>query len=251
MAVTIKKTKNSFSLEKFTPILILLIITLSFAVGYLFNKVNALEQTSNNPSIAGVASEPSVPENGKLSDEQASKLPAVNDTDHVRGSRDAAITIIEYSDFECPFCSRFHPSMLEAMDVYGDDIAWVYRHFPLDTIHPSAIPAALASECVADLGGNDAFWDFTDYLFENQTTALSDLPGSAANIGLSASAVQTCMDSGRFDDKVDAQYTAGAQAGVSGTPGNFVVNRNGDVWSLPGAVPFETLKVTIDEALAN
>ncbi|MDP3953732.1 MAG: thioredoxin domain-containing protein [bacterium] len=87
--------------------------------------------------------------------------------DHIRGSLDASVKIVEYSDLECPFCKRFHPEMKAVMDQYDGNMAWVYRHLPLESIHPSARPLAEGSECVAELGGNDGFWRYVDYVFEN------------------------------------------------------------------------------------
>lgn len=90
-------------------------------------------------------------------------LPAVNkDSDHIKGNKDAKITIVEYSDMECPYCQRFHPTMQQVIADYGDKVNWVYRHFPLTSIHPNAMNLALSSECVAELEGNDKFWEFVD-----------------------------------------------------------------------------------------
>jgi protein-disulfide isomerase len=88
----------------------------------------------------------------------------VTSDDHVKGNPDSPITIVEYSDFDCPFCSRFHATLEQVM-AENDDVAWVYRHFPLTQLHPNAAAVAAASECVADLEGNDAFWTFTDGYF--------------------------------------------------------------------------------------
>jgi len=93
----------------------------------------------------------------------------VLETDHVAGNPDAPITIIEYSDFQCPFCSRAHPTVARVVEESDGEINWVYRHFPLTNIHPAAYPASVASECVAELAGNDAFWVFTDTLFALQS----------------------------------------------------------------------------------
>lgn len=81
--------------------------------------------------------------------------------DHIRGSTNAKVAVIEYSDFECPFCHRVHPTYQQIMETYGDDVLWVYRHFPL-SFHPNAMPFAVASECVNKIGGSDAFWKFAD-----------------------------------------------------------------------------------------
>lgn len=85
------------------------------------------------------------------------------DGDHIRGDANAPIKIIEYSDYECPFCSRVHPTIQSLLST-NSDVAWIYRHLPLEQIHPMARPLAEASECAAELGGNDAFWAFTDAL---------------------------------------------------------------------------------------
>lgn len=92
-------------------------------------------------------------------------LPPVTAADHLDGPVGAPITIIEYSDLDCPFCKRFHETMNQVKAEYGDQVAWVYRHLPLLSLHPNAGLLAEATECVAELGGNDKFWDFLDRVF--------------------------------------------------------------------------------------
>jgi len=87
--------------------------------------------------------------------------------DFVRGSEDARILVIEFSDIECPFCARFHETMNEALTVYPNDIQWVYRHFPLDQIHPNARKAAATVECIGEQKGSDAYWTALDAMFAN------------------------------------------------------------------------------------
>lgn len=249
-------------LERLIPVLLFASIGLAFLVGLLWQKVNNLE---SGGTVAGNAEGRQIqigegdgtqepvqegPSQGKMSAEQAQNIPEVDSDDHVRGSSNAKVFLIEYSDYECPFCSRFHPTALQVLDDFGDDVAWVYRHFPLDQIHPKARPAALASECVAELGGNDAFWAFTDFIFEDQTT-LSDLEGVASKVGVNVSAFNTCVDSDKYADYVESDYQEGITAGVRGTPGNFIVNTKGDAWFVPGAYPYEQIKPFIDEALQS
>lgn len=97
---------------------------------------------------------------------EVANIPAVSADDHYRGNKDAKIVLVEYSDHECPFCEMFHPTMTQLLDEYGDDVAWVYRNYPL-SFHTFAQKAAEAAECVADIGGNDAYWEYTDMLFSN------------------------------------------------------------------------------------
>jgi protein-disulfide isomerase len=82
----------------------------------------------------------------------------ITSADHIRGNPNAPVKIVEYSDMECPFCKRFHPTMQQTVDEYDGKVAWVYRHFPLDSIHSKARSEAIATECAGELGGNDMFW---------------------------------------------------------------------------------------------
>lgn len=98
--------------------------------------------------------------------ENVTEFEPINETDHIKGNEDAKIVLIEYSDFECPFCQKFHLTMLQILNDYENDIAWVYRHFPLDAIHKKARPFAIASECAYSQKGNDAFWKMSDIFFK-------------------------------------------------------------------------------------
>jgi protein-disulfide isomerase len=236
-------------LERLLPILLVATVILAFAVGILWQKVSSLEggKTTEETQPTEVVQPPV---DGKLSEDQAGKVEKVSDKDHIRGNKDAKVFLIEYSDFGCSFCVRFHSTAQQVLDEYGDDVAWIYRHFPLD-IHSRAV--AQTSECAAELGGEDMFWRFADEVLENQETALSDsgLKNTANKLGLDASAFSECIESERYKDKIEDQYQSGLTAGVAGTPGSFLVNSKGEVWNIPGAVPFEILKETIDEALQD
>lgn len=161
-------------------------------------------------------------------------LAPVTGDEHIIGDlENAKVVLVEYSDFECPFCERHHPSMQQAVEDFGDDVAWVMRHFPL-SFHPQAEPAALASECAADQG---AFWEFGDTLFANQGLLSDDYYVEVAgDLGLNVSQFEDCYESAEFKSAVSEDYASGAAAGVQGTPATFV---NGQLVS--GAVPYETL----------
>ena len=158
------------------------------------------------------------------------------------GPANAPVTIVEFSDFECPFCSRIVPTMNQDKEQYGDKVRIVFRQFPLN-IHPNAPKAAEASLC-ANVQGK--FWEMHDAMFADQRNlGVPSLKTMAAGIeGIDAEAFNQCLDSGQFAEQVQADLQAGMQAGVSGTPAMFV---NGIPVS--GAVPFEQISQIIDQEL--
>lgn len=176
--------------------------------------------------------------------------PVVTDNDHLRGDVNAPITMITYSDYECPYCKSFHATMLQVMDAYKGQVKWVYRHFPL-SFHANAQKQAEAAECAAELGGNEAFWTFSDKVFERTTSngtgfALEALVPLAKEIGLNETEFKTCLDSGKYAAKVQAEEDAGAAAGITGTPGTFVVTADGKSQLIPGALPLTSITQIID-----
>lgn len=180
-------------------------------------------------------------------------VPPVTSADHIRGDKNATLTWIEYSDMECPFCKRFHPTLIEMMDEYKGKIKWVYRHFPL-SFHQNAQKQAEASDCAAELGGNDAFWKYTDRILERTTSngtgfALDALGPLAKEIGLNETKFKNCLDSGKYAQHVIAEMNAGAAAGVNGTPGSFLIDKDGQAQLVSGALPYEQIKALIDAQL--
>ncbi len=168
---------------------------------------------------------------------------SITKDNHVRGNFNAPITLVEFSDFECPFCSRFHPTVTQALKEYGNKIRVVYKHFPL-SFHPQAQKAAEASECASEQG---KFWEMHDKMFENQQLlGLEQFKKWARELKLNGSKFDTCLDSGKYAAKVAADQQEGEAKGVGGTPATFV---NGQMIS--GAVPYATLKQAIDQALAG
>lgn len=183
----------------------------------------------------------------------AQNLPPIDaKTDHIRGDLSkATVAVIEYSDFECPFCKRHHPTMQQIVDTYGDDVAWVYRHFPL-SFHANAQKEAEASECANELGGNDIFWKYADAIFDRTAGngtgfPLANLTPLAKELGLDEAKFKTCLDSGKYAQHVQDDMSGGSAAGVNGTPGNIVVNLKTDENQIiSGAVPFASFKTAID-----
>lgn len=242
-----------FSLKNipYIPLLILLLIVAAFFLGKLMTQVQYLEKntTSSSQTTAGAQ----IPPQGAPPTLTADKVKPVSDNEHIRGNKNAKVAIIEYADLECPFCKSFHPTVNDILKTYGDKVKLVYRHFPL-SFHANAQKEAEASECVAELGGNDAFWNFIDKIFERTTSngtgfALKDLGPLAAEIGVSEQAFQSCLDSGKYTKKVQDEFAEGSQAGVSGTPTSFIVDENGKGEGIVGAMPKETITAAIDKLL--
>ena len=174
-----------------------------------------------------------------------------DDTDHVRGNPNAAVAIVEFSDFECPFCARLHPSLKRIVEE-NDDVKWVYRHFPLSQIHSSALGSAIASECVAKLAGNDAFWQFADTAFENQHQLGNDFyEATASSLGIDVSAFRTCLKDRSIASNVQKDGTEAVQSGGRGTPFAVVITANGQLAPFSGALPYEQLVGLVDQARVN
>jgi protein-disulfide isomerase len=192
---------------------------------------------------------------------------AISSADHILGNPNAPVKIVEYSDPSCPYCKSFNPTMEQIMTTYGPTgkVAWVYRHFPLDKpdtngniLHVNAGHEARALECAASIGGNDLFWAFEKKLYEitpsvtGQTPKGLDqaqLPVIAKSVGLDTATFTDCLSSGKFKDKVEADYTDGVNAGVSGTPYSVIVTPSGNKIPLVGAQPIATVKSAIDTLL--
>lgn len=161
-----------------------------------------------------------------------------------KGPDDAPITIVEFSDFECPFCYRINPTLDQVREVYGDQVRIVFRQFPLNAIHPHAQIAAEASLC-ADAQGR--FWDMHDAIFERRgRVTRDDLLAIAGELGLEMEPFEGCLSSGEFRERVEADELDGRRAGVTGTPALFINGRY-----LSGAQPFEVISRVIDDELAR
>ena len=160
-----------------------------------------------------------------------------------RGPATAPVTIVEFSDFQCPYCQTASPTVSKVLETYGDRIRFVYRHYPLPN-HPAARPAAEASLCAAE---QDQFWPYHDRLFANPTQLTNqNLKEHAAALKLDTTKFNECFDSGKHAKEVDVDLAAGNALGVSGTPAFFINGR-----ALSGAQPFEAFKQLIDEELGR
>ncbi len=186
-------------------------------------------------------------------DQSADKIKSITSQDHIRGNPNAPVKIVEFSDTECPFCKRFHPTLQQAVQEYNNKVAWVYRHFPLDAIHSKARKEAEATECANELGGNDKFWAYLDRLFEvtpsNNNLDLAELPKIAEYVGLNRLQFETCLNSGKYAQHVADDLADAMNSGGQGTPYSVVIAPNGKKFPLSGAQPYEAVKQLIELAL--
>jgi len=158
-----------------------------------------------------------------------------------RGPAAAPVEIVEFSDFQCPFCLRAHPTVEEVLNTYGNRVRFVYRNYPLPG-HPNARPAAEAAACADEQG---KFWPYHDRLFATQSKlSEADLKQDAAELGMDASKFNACVDSHKYASKVENDMRAGQEAGVDGTPAFFINGR-----LISGAQPYDVFKKVIDEEL--
>lgn len=218
------------------------IVLLSFAFGKdnKNTRIGASGSEVNNPVIAGAHAQ-------NDGDSVNIRVAAINDEDHVLGNKNAKVSIIEFSDFECPFCKRLHPTLEQIVNEYDGDVKWVYRHFPLSTIHRNAKSAAEASECASAQG---KFWEYASGLFDSQTTlGESTYLKIAEKENLDIAQFEACMDNGTYSDKVEDQLNQATAAGGRGTPYAVIVTENGDTIPVSGAVPYEQFQNIIQGLL--
>ncbi len=170
------------------------------------------------------------------------------DDDPYIGPEDAPVTIIEFSDFQCPFCKRFRDQTLDSLlAAYQGKIRFVYRDFPISRIHPYAMKAAEAANCAGDQG---KYWEYHDILFQNQSEWSREgakmFPVYAEKLGLDLEEFKTCLDTGKYTEEVKKDVADGKAAGVGGTPTFFI---NGRV--LSGAQPLSAFQRIIDSILVE
>jgi protein-disulfide isomerase len=198
-------------------------------------------------------------------------IAAVTASDHILGNPNAPIKLVEYSDLSCPYCREMNSSLVQLMAQYGPSgkVAWVYRSLPLlmkpidnqGTIpHPNSGMQAQALECVAQLGGNTAFFDFEKQWFStfpdggelrNATIDRAAIDSLSKRVGVDPVSFNDCMASNRYTQKINDAYDAGIAAGITGTPTTYVFTPSGSKIPLIGVQPYATLKATIDTLMST
>lgn len=219
--------------------LIAIAIFFSGPIGYSFLGKTPQAAPAPSPAEAG----PEEPVVGNIR--------PVTEQDHVRGTGQADVTIIEYSDLECPFCKQFHQTLAQVMQDYPNDVRWVYRHFPLAQIHSQAEKEAMATECAAEQG---KFWELTDKIFAvtpaNNGLNLADLPKLAREAGVAnITQFEACLAANKYADRIQADLADAQVAGGQGTPHTVLLTADGQKVPLIGAQPLPTVKAEIDKLL--
>jgi protein-disulfide isomerase len=189
----------------------------------------------------------------------ASNIRNVTADDHIMGNPNADIIIVEYSDTECPYCKVFHATLQRMMNEYGKDgkVAWVYRHFPIDSLHSKSRKEAEASECANELGGPAKFWEYLNLIYSrtnsNDTLDPAELPKIATAVGLDVKAFNACLSSGKYASKVEADYQDGVKScsgnSQCGTPSSILITKDGTKTPIQGAYPYDQLKNVLDALL--
>lgn len=209
--------------------------------------------------LSGVKAQQNVPTPGTQTPTTQNGNPAalrkIDATDHIRGNPNAPIMLVEYSDFECPYCKIFHETLKKIVNEYGPSgkVAWVYRHLPIAQLHPNAPKIAEASECVTELGGD--FWKFADTIFGSREikefTNMNKLPDYAAAAGVTdKNAFSSCLSGGKYSKKVSDSITEfiAITGGKVGTPHTFIVVGN-QSYPIEGAQPYDVVKQVIENLI--
>ena len=231
------------------------LIAAFFAGSYSNLKSNEVTKTELNDFIGKLESK--ILTNQAVNQPEIKPIKISTDDDPTSGNQDAPITIVEFSDFQCPFCSRFYAQTLPLIrEQYIDTgkVKFVYRDFPIQGSHPNALPAASASECAHEQG---KYWEFHDMLFQNQNVwnklelslANEAFKEYARDLGLNENQFNSCLESGKYLEEIQKDLREGNNYGITGTPGFFIGNEKLGFVKLIGAQPFEAFKSIIETQL--
>jgi len=232
-----KMMENNNQKPSQLPIAGAILIVGMLIAGAIFFKGNTPVKTANNNN----------PENVAVKN---TAIQPISKDEHIFGNPNAKIMIVEYSDTECPFCKMFHATMHKVVAQNNGNVAWVYRHYPIEQLHPKAFHEAEAMECAWAQGGNEAFWKYTDQIYtrtqSNNKLDVAELPKIAQDIGLDLTTFNTCLLSGKYADKINAQIIDAQNAGARGTPASYIVVDGKVVDEIPGAQSLEGVQAIID-----
>ena len=250
------QNKNSTPKGMIVALVAVVAVAAFFAGAYFSNlDSDVLTKSELEEVISKLESKMAITQQAESQPSQPVKISL--DNDPIRGDPNAPITILEFSDFQCPFCARFHvqtlPLLLEEY-IDAGKVNLVYRDFPIQSIHPNALPAAVAAECANEQG---KYWEYHDTLFEKQSVwsrlnsdaAISTFSQFATDVGLEQQQFDSCLGSGKYLEEVQHDMREGREYDITGTPGFFVGNEEIGFVKITGAQPFEIFKRVIDAQL--
>jgi protein-disulfide isomerase len=242
--IELPELKDSTMIYLLAAVIILAQVSTTYFTMQVNQNVQTMATAIKNIKIAAPSGNPSpAPSPSPQPAPQPTVVDVSEDDDAVRGPANAPVEIIEFSDYQCPYCERAYPTVQQILRTYGDKVKFIYRDFPLSSLHPYAQKAAEAAECAGEQG---KYWEMHDKLFENQGALdVPSLKQYAADLGLDTAAFNSCLDNGDMASEVQNDFNDGQAAGVSGTPTFFI---NGKM--LVGAQPFDAFKAVIDAELA-
>ncbi len=195
---------------------------------------------------------------GVVQTPQSQSIPVmpISSRDHIRGNPNAPLLIVEFSDTECPFCRVVHPTLVQLLAEQGDKVAWVYRHAPIAGLHKKSEQEGEATECAAELGGEEMFWKYLDELFartpSNDGLDPALLPQIAEGLGLDGDKFSACLASGKYKERVESDLNAALAAGPGSTPWSVVMTRDGKTqFPISGALPINVWRLVIKAAMAR
>lgn len=185
-------------------------------------------------------------------------LKPIDANDHILGNPKARIVIVEYSDTECPYCKEFHKTLQTIMQEYGEQgkVAWVYRHFPMEELHPKAIKEAEATECANELGGKTKFWEYINKLYEitpsNDNLDPKELTKIASLTNIDTKKFEVCLNSSQYRNRILSDIKNAKEIGASGTPYSVLIDtKKNDYYQLEGGYPYIQLKSAIELILQS
>ena len=249
--------------SSFTGLVIALTVAIAisafFAGSYVTNlNSDRISQADFNEAIAKLESKiGNSPQISGQSNKQSIQVSI--DDDPMKGNPNAPITIIEFSDYECPFCERFYANTLPLIEenyINTGKVNFVYRDFPIQSIHRNAATAAVAAECADD---QNSFWSFHDMIFENRgiwgkldgINLLNEFEQYAVTLGLNSEEFDACLESGKYFDEVRKDLQDGQKYGITGTPGFFIGNDEIGYTLVSGAQPYQNFEKILDEMLVQ
>jgi protein-disulfide isomerase len=224
------------------------LIPIAIIIGFSLLAV-ALYLSSNRNYSPTTATQP-------ITSNSDARIRPVDETDFIKGNPNAPILIVEYSDYDCPFCKMFHETMNRIMNEYGvtGKVGWVYRQFPLTELHPNSARISRNALCIGQLAGNEAFWRFSDLVFQERNntepTNITRLPDYAERLGVKQEDLFRCLQDEATEKRLLRDIEDAVNVGFKSTPHSFVIVGN-QIAPIEGAQPYEAIKSIIDSLITQ